>query len=317
MKILVHHDGALGDVVLSLPSLLSLRTEGGDLHFMGRPDIGRMLRDCGVVEEASDSGAGRYSSLYDGRAQGELTSFFGRFDRATVFTVDADGPAASAFRESLPDARIVRTMPPSGVRVSAARFRLDQVSPGTPMPGSGLLPVPMPLQDLALAMLSRWGWKGDCPLVMVHPGSGGKTKRWPLERFLSVAWKIRDRGAFVVFFSGPAEEDDILDQLERFSRSADGFVHVSDADLTALAALLGQCGAYVGNDSGVSHLAAAVGAPTVALFGPTDPGVWGPVGDSVHVIAADRLERIGVEQVTETLLEIVESGADAEGPRAE
>jgi ADP-heptose:LPS heptosyltransferase len=161
-------------------------------------------------------------------------------------------------------------------------------------------------------MLARWGWKGDRPLLMVHPGSGGMSKRWPLDRFFSLTRTfVETEGAFVVIFTGPAEDDLFLDRVERFCRGEEGTAHAGDADLTALAALLGLCGAYVGNDSGVSHLAAATGAPTIALFGATDQLVWGPVGRKVKVIAAGSLDAIPVEQVAEAVKAFLSGQEDA------
>jgi len=73
-----------------------------------------------------------------------------------------------------------------------------------------------------------------------------------------------------------------------------------DLPLRTLAGVLARCSVYVGNDSGVSHLAAAVGAPTVAIFGPTDPRVWGPRGPRVQTVGgpdAGGLDAVTVEDV--------------------
>ncbi len=300
MRTFVHHDGSLGDVLLSLPCLRKLREGAGTLHLAGRPDIGRLLRESGTVEEASDSGSARYAGLYAGQADRDLAAFLAGFDRAVVFTVDAGGPANSAIGKIIADRSVVITMPPPASRVSAARFRLGQLAPDADLDREPLLNIPTAYRELSSAMLTRWGWKGDGPLVMVHPGSGGRNKRWPLDRFFSlVGTFVAEQGAFVVISTGPAEDDRFLDQVENFSRGQERAIHIGDTDLPALAALLGHCDVYVGNDSGVSHLAAAVGAPTVALFGPTDPVVWGPVGRRVKVVSAASLEAISVEEVRE------------------
>ncbi len=302
MRTFVHHDGALGDVLLSLDCLRRLRESAGTLHFAGRPDLGGMLRACGIVEESSDSGAQRYAGLYCGGQEGYLKGFLWQFDRSVVFTVDAGGPVSRALAGTIADAKVVLTVPPSGVRVSASRYRIGQLFPEAVPGREPELTVPSPHRDLALAMLARWGWKGDRPLVMVHPGSGGRSKCWPLERYFSlVGTLLAEEGAFVVIATGPAEDNRFLDRVEAFCKGRERIMHLGDTDLPSLAALLGRCSVYVGNDSGVSHLAAAVGSPTVALFGPTDPLVWGPVGRWVQVISAETLEDIPVEQVAKVV----------------
>jgi ADP-heptose:LPS heptosyltransferase len=70
---------------------------------------------------------------------------------------------------------------------------------------------------------------------------------------------------------------------------------VRDVPLRVLGALLGRAGLYVGNDSGVSHLAAAAGAPTLALFGPTDPAVWAPVGPAVETVRSLNMKMEGLD----------------------
>jgi heptosyltransferase-3 len=315
MTTFVHHDGALGDVLLSLPCLQALRLRGETVHFAGRRDLGRLLRDTKVVGESSDAGSRSYAGLYTGDANAELRSFLGGYRRAVVFTVDSGGPVASALRRIISDIRTVVTMPPPGSRISAARYRLGQLDPAALSEiGRSFLTVPAPLQGLTEAMLSRWGWKGDRPLVMVHPGSGGRGKCWPLERYFSAVTDIlEEEDAFVILFTGPAEDDLFLDQVEAYCRNHEHTVHVGDTDLTALAALLARSGAYVGNDSGVSHLAAAVGAPTIALFGPTDPVIWGPVGKRVTIIAEGSLDDISVERVVSTVRALLSEGSPDEG----
>ena len=80
---------------------------------------------------------------------------------------------------------------------------------------------------------------------------------------------------------GPADKEHAEDYCHRIS--SDRMLPVTNLSLTELAALLKRCMVCVGNDSGVTHMAAAVGTPVVALFGPTDPRVWGPRGNRVHI----------------------------------
>jgi heptosyltransferase-3 len=112
------------------------------------------------------------------------------------------------------------------------------------------------------------------PRLVVHPGSGGDWKRWPVERFAEVIRALRHRRAFeVVVHQGPADAE----PAQRLVALLEGDATVLlQPELTRLAAVLGACRAYLGGDSGVSHLAAAVGAPSVVLFPPATYRRWTP-----------------------------------------
>jgi hypothetical protein len=127
--------------------------------------------------------------------------------------------------------------------------------------------------------------------LALHPGSGSPAKCWPGERFGALAGSLAGPTRFLVAL-GPAEEDQRWEQLA-------GALVARELPLRSLGALLSLAGLYVGNDSGVSHLAAASGARTLALFGPTAPDVWLPVGRGVCCLRApDRtLASLSVEEV--------------------
>ena len=124
----------------------------------------------------------------------------------------------------------------------------------------------------------------DGGFAVIHPFSGSAKKCWPLERYRELA---RDLGMPVRWCAGP--EETLADA-------------VRIDDLYELARWLATAHVYVGNDSGITHLAAAVGTPVVALFGPTDPRIWAPRGRDVCVIAKPRIEDIEVEEVAAAVL---------------
>lgn len=114
------------------------------------------------------------------------------------------------------------------------------------------------------------------PLVALHPGTGDHApgRRWPLARFAVVAQRLAQQGAALVLVGGPQERG--------LARELTAQVEPHPIDLTGkttlkqLGAVLRRCQAFLGNDSGVMHLATAVGTPVVALFGPSNPLAWGP-----------------------------------------
>jgi hypothetical protein len=137
-----------------------------------------------------------------------------------------------------------RAIPPEGCSVHASDFYLAQV--GAPPGAAPELPFRAPSAGYAV----------------IHPFSGSPRKNWPLERFRAVAGRLARRMP-VYWSAGPEEE---LAEAVRFP------------DLRGLARWLAAAAVYIGNDSGISHLAAACGVPVIALFGPTDARVWAPRG---------------------------------------
>jgi hypothetical protein len=139
--------------------------------------------------------------------------------------------------------------------------------------------------------------------LAVHPGSGSPSKRWPADRFAQTLDAL-DVDRFLLV-EGPADAE------------AAGVLHTRGGAVAArglaprlLGALLAEAAAFVGNDSGVTHLAAAWGAPTVALFGPTDPAVWSPVGPRVIVVRgpAGGMDGIAVETVAAAVAPLLAEG---------
>ncbi|MCK7469277.1 MAG: hypothetical protein MZU91_14895 [Desulfosudis oleivorans] len=120
--------------------------------------------------------------------------------------------------------------------------------------------------------------KSRSKTVLIHPGAGSPRKRWPLSGFRDVAVQLAALRLSPEFVIGPAEQD-LLPELAR----RDATVHRPDDSLDLLA-LLRSAAAYIGNDSGVSHLAAWAGLPSVVIFGPTDPVRWRPRGCSVEIV---------------------------------
>ena len=118
-------------------------------------------------------------------------------------------------------------------------------------------------------------------LVVIHPGSGALSKCWHVGNFLAVAEELRSKGAEVIFLLGPAE-------LEKFSATTIKKVSnitkcLKDLSFSQVIRLLSCANMFIGNDSGVTHLAAMLGIRTIAIFGPTNPNVYKPIGKDVSI----------------------------------
>jgi len=123
----------------------------------------------------------------------------------------------------------------------------------------------------------------DKKLVIIQPGSGGPNKCWHLDNFLAIAKQLGSKGIEVVFLLGPAE-------LDRFSKTnikkiKSGGRCLMDLPLAQVLGLLSCADVFLGNDSGITHLASALGIKTFAVFGPTNPSVYGPIGPAVTIFA--------------------------------
>lgn len=124
------------------------------------------------------------------------------------------------------------------------------------------------------------GFAGDGPIVALSPGSGAfaPARRWPPQRFAEVAGMLATAGARIVLVGG-AEEAPLRQPLLAALGQSKSLIDLGGkTSIDALYGVLAACDMFVGNDSGIVHLAAAAGTPVTAIYGPTDPRAWGPYG---------------------------------------
>jgi len=147
--------------------------------------------------------------------------------------------------------------------------------------------------ELETSQAQPWLDRLPAGFLAIHPGSGASRKNWPAQRFASLAQRLAPGKPFLLV-EGPADADAAAPASRL--RAA---VSAPDLHPRVLGAVLARAGLYLGNDSGVSHLAAAWGAPVLALFGPTDPAQWAPVGPRVKVLRAqdEKMDGLALEEV--------------------
>lgn len=308
-SVFVHHDGALGDVLLSLSCLHHLRSRYGSVHLASRPDAARLLSATGAVDEASSSTSAGCLPLYSGRGDEQLRRRMAGFDRAYIFSASREPAVYHAVRTAVPETEVVATMPPAGDRTHVTEFRLAQIGAPAMDADRRVLAVPCEERDRAASLLADAGRGEGQRLFALHPGSGGSAKCWPLERYLALAAAVRSAfDAFIVVITGPDEREDLVHAVRSWCRSGPAAVPVCGLDLLPVAALLSLVDAFVGNDSGISHLAAAAGCPCVSLFGPTDPALWRPRGRSVRIISSGSLAGITTGRVWEAVSALLAGG---------
>ncbi|MCL4544791.1 MAG: glycosyltransferase family 9 protein [Chloroflexi bacterium] len=284
-RLLVFRAGALGDALLTLHPLAALRTRFPDAHITVIAP--RALAQCIRLETICDAhlpiegDAGLVVFQENGPAPAwavcDLAVVWMAQWRHVAQRVQSWGTARVLGGPSLPDEG-------SGVHVTDHLFEL--LAPlGI---GQSRLIGPAPAPDLSpnseqmIDQIFQRTWQ---PVVALHPGSGGPGKRWPRALVEDLLRQLSSAGASTLIVLGPVEEAE-RETWSAFAGVTRGCTLAPQLGLPALTHLLQQCTVFVGNDSGVTHLAAVLGVPTVALFGPTRPGRWRPLGPRVMIIDA-------------------------------
>lgn len=256
-RILVVHTGGIGDFLLCCPSVQRLARDAS-VELLGRPGRLALALEAGFAEQVHDIESTGFDSLFAAPSE-TIRAFLRQFDAAVVWMRDDGGELERAMRScGLSDVRVFPGLPPNGWERHASEYYLDCLGFDAPEPC-----------QLTLPRTDR-----QCDVIL-HPGSGGKRKNWPFPRFKTLAERLHALGRRVHWCIGPAEEELALPR---------GAEMIAEPSLRALARVLSSARAYVGNDSGITHLAAACGLRTVAVFGPTDPRVWAPLGPHVRVV---------------------------------
>lgn len=274
--------GAIGDFVLTLPALRALRAHFPKAHIrlVGYPRVTALALEADLVDEALSIEQADVASLFAAEPafSAEWKEMLGSCDLAVSYLHDPDG----LVRRNLAAAGVGRVLACSPmVTMSHATEHLMRPLKALGIPVNEQAVPSLNLQETTLALgvagLSRFG--GD--VVMLHPGSGSPSKNWPIDRFLELAHRLHGEGLFQpVFATGEAEG--LVNQSIRSSGTFSPMLR--QESLVDLAGVLSSSRAYVGNDSGITHLAAAIGIPVVALFGPTEAAKWAPRGKHVRII---------------------------------
>jgi ADP-heptose:LPS heptosyltransferase len=278
-RLLVIHQGALGDFVVTFPVLEALRRAFSNIEGICRTSFGRLAREIGVMDRSHPLEAARFASLYTSAADRRVRVMLE--ESAAVLLFSFSNSLAQSLRKG--GARSVVRIdpwPPLDRRVHVTEFLAKAVAVSGLVAESEL---PVFQESLVRRRTADVGGFARGSRIIVSPGAGSVRKRWPLEHFLSVADRLHERGYSPAILLGPAEKD-LKPELLR--KGKDRYPVVEPEGLAALARVLQATGGYIGNDSGVSHLAGYLGLPTVAVFGPSDPIRWCPFGANVRCIGA-------------------------------
>jgi heptosyltransferase-3 len=281
-QILIWHQGGLGDLLLAGPALAAVRRRypGARLTGLGHPERWGLLSRTLSVEAVWDSGAAAWAPLFsDWPLPPRLRECLAAFQLALVFSPRPQGGLLHKLGEAgVSGGFWVPSFPESG-REAVAALQARHLA------ALGLAYSPRPLQLAGVNAGEMPELPGPGPWLAMAPGSGQPLKNWPLTHYYEVsralAWEHQLK---VVWLTGPAEAA-TLPYIAGLA-AAQGQVVLAGQPLARVAAVLSGCRLYLGNDSGLTHLAAAVGIGGVlGLFGPTDPQIWAPLGERVRILA--------------------------------
>jgi len=290
-RVLVIFPGALGDLICIAPALWAIRRRYPEavLELMAREELvrlatGRLGIDRGISIDRREVGALFVAGLAVGANQvfaeyDRIFSFFAadrRVFRQNLIAAARDAEVSfHLFRPAGAEHVAIAALKSIGMAAAPLDYRLRLLD-----------------ADLATAAARLVGLRAH-EFVVIFPGSGSPAKNWPLDSFIALAGRIACKMP-AIFILGPAEAG-CEGRL-----GASGFPILSGLELPLVAAIASLSRLFVGNDSGVAHLAASAGAPGIVIFGPSDPARFRPLG-KVEVIARRPLEALDVDQVGATV----------------
>lgn len=277
LRLLALRPGAMGDLLLALPALHAIAGANPQarIEVAANHAFTPLLTLCPVVNGLHDFGSALFSDLFvTGQPPGRtLARLLADFDSAVLWMRDPGDQVARRLRECgvaciAGGGTALEVGSDQHMAMRLARMA-GQLAPGEPDTRRATL-------DARALGLSA---PGSGTRLLLHPGSGGRQKLWGVSRFAQLARELYRAGLEPAVLEGPADEVPV-----RELASTLGAPVVRCESMLDLARAVAGSALFAGNDSGPAHLAAALGVPTIAIFGPTDPAVWAPCGPRVATL---------------------------------
>jgi heptosyltransferase-2 len=297
-KILVIRGGAIGDFILTLPAIAALRGQFPEAHLevLGYPHIAQLAQAGGLVDRVQPIEARALAGFFarNGELSEDLRDYFSEFNIIVSYLFDPDVIFKTNVGRCLHGQFIAGPhRPDESQRVHATEVYLKPLErlaifAADPVPRLQVQPIRASHQVLAL-----------------HPGSGSERKNWPEGRWAELLRQLVESTQLNLLLVGGEAEGE---RLKRLADPLPGarFEMACSLPLVELAARLRSCSAYAGHDSGISHLAAALGLPSLVLWAETAEDVWRPQGKRVTILREARgISSIGVECVLGELVKLM------------
>jgi heptosyltransferase-2 len=299
-KILVIRGGAIGDFILTLPAIAALRQQFPNAHLevLGYPHIVQLALAGGIVERVQSIEARALAGFFarNGELETDLVNYFSEFDLIVSYLFDPD----EIFKTNV--ARCSRAQfivgphrPNEAEEIHATKVYLKPLERLAVFEAD---PVPRLTINSQLSTLNQ---------LALHPGSGSEKKNWPEARWAELLQHLIDETDFNLLLVGGEAEGERLQHLSA-TLPAPRVQVAQSVPLAELARLLQRCAAFIGHDSGISHLAAALGLPAIILWGDTVEEIWRPPQGNVRILKSNGgLRTISVDQILQRLTEILEA----------
>ena len=305
-RILVIRGGAIGDFILTLPAIAALRQQFPEayLEVLGYPHIVHLAKAGGLVDHYQSIEARQLAGFFsqNGHLSEDLAAYFSDFDLIISYLYDPDEIfKTNVARCTAAQFIVAPHRPGPTTRVHATRVFLQPLErlaifDADPVPRLKIEPPPA-------AGIQMFGpVEGEpAPLLALHPGSGSEKKNWPEPKWAELIARLINETRFNLLLVGGEAEGERLQRLAAALPPAR--VRVAQSlPLSQLAMLLSLCVGFVGHDSGISHLAAALGLPGIVLWGDTEEEVWRPPSEKVNLLREPGgLPSISIESVFEQL----------------
>ncbi|MCU0782848.1 MAG: glycosyltransferase family 9 protein [Verrucomicrobia bacterium] len=314
-KILVIRGGAIGDFILTLPAITALRKQFPKAHLevLGYPHIVQLALAGGLVNRVQPIEARGLAGFFarGGELAPDLVDYFSEFDLIVSYLFDPDGIFQTNVGRCCHGQFIAATHRPNeGEKIHAGKVYLKPLERLTIFDAD-----PVPRINLAgtrsTASLTSQAETEDgdaverVPTVALHPGSGSEKKNWPEANWADLLRALVNSTALNLLLVGGEAEGERLRNLVAAVPTARIAVAQS-LPLVELAVRLQPCIAFVGHDSGITHLAAALGLPTLVLWADSVEEIWRPQGESVVIVKESTgLDALSVERVATELAQML------------
>jgi len=289
-SILIVHQGAIGDFILSLPALEAIHRcySRARFTFLGHPSVKEIIVSRPYFHVVLNCLDKRWAPLYNSKGKLETRTFESLPPVESIFAFcrsssqELVGNLARIYEKP---AYRIDPFPHSDLELHVSDYQCLQLEelgiPALPCP-----PVVIAPSQEDFLEARRFVQQNVTPghqLILIHAGSGGRNKVWSVAGWFDVIMKLSGRQTGkIALIEGPADSH-IVEQLYAKVESISPLL-INSWRLGTLAALIKHSSLYLGNDSGITHLAAACDTPTIALFGPSDPRIWAPRGPQVKVV---------------------------------
>lgn len=286
-RILVIRGGAIGDFILTLPALKTLREANPDaqIDVLGYKHIAELANNrfyANGVRSIEYAPLSRFFSK-DSELSSELKNYFASFDLVISYLFDPDQIFEANLRRCG-----VREFVRGPAKIEQGTHAARQLAEPMEQLGLSVDTLTEKLYPSAHDREFAGKFLQDCaqPLIAFHPGSGSEKKNWPLQNWINLGDNLLGSSSFqgsILIVCGEADATKTEHLKSIWSHPSVQFAE--SLTLPHLAAVL-ENATFVGHDSGISHLAAAAGANCILLFGPTNPAIWAPQGENVRIMQA-------------------------------